>query len=213
MNNAILLLPILLIFNGEKGPVNPDDTVGNLTIFAYGDYVDVPNLNADAGEIGSYTGHVFLQFKNTSGSTLDVGHIPLTNNNSITISCWPDMNGYNHSGIWYNRESFDLNGWQTCSKASLTTTIDYTGLSALSSYLTTTSNNYYNLLSHNCAVASIQMWNGAVGNVASLALSSNIIPLYVRFDIQNKANYSSSFNYSTNTWCGYPNSNNTFVLY
>ncbi len=205
---TLLVLPLLLCgaSTEQKGQINPNTKVAEITIFAYHAIPSKSNV------IGALTGHCFIQVENITDSYLTVGCIGLYGYNSVTISCWPSMDSFNHDGIWFNRETYNQNGWQVLPNYSISTQITQTKLAYLTSYLNDSSNNYYDL-THTCANAAVEMWN----TVAPSSLELNPLipdsPLAVMLSIGLLSGSVYNASFTTGTYCGYVGTSSNYVPY
>lgn len=136
-----MAVPVMAAQNAE------DAIVGTLTLFAVNSGV-VGNFDAD-------TGHAFLLFTNTSGSTKQVGVYSVAAGNSVTIGTWPG--GSKHWGIWYNLECYvyHVEG-EFSNRVSLTMSVAQSQLATMNALIA--SNDEYNLITDNCVDFVLEIW-------------------------------------------------------
>lgn len=110
-------------------------------------------------------GHSFIVVRNFNAYSIRVGHYSVPAKKSVTVSVFD--NRKNHSGIWYNIESYAASEINNTQIAKLSKGITQNELNTLNTFLN--SNDYYNLFSHNCTSFSVGCWN----SVSPATLSAN----------------------------------------
>ncbi|MBQ9457081.1 MAG: hypothetical protein IJU64_01035 [Bacilli bacterium] len=224
MNLSAFALLIALPFSVAKGPVDPNPVVGVAKIFAFYEApMSVPPVDekAETNETrASLTGHCFIQIRNTSGSPMTVGHVVLSNSQSVTIGAWPatDFIDPDESGMWYNRESWDTYGWSSLESYSLSVPLRDLGLGVLNTYLSNSSHDVYWIPTFTCANFAVGSWNSLLHGSSqaythSLTNPSLGLPSQVKSEIGGISGYSVNASYSTASWSGYVNQSGNYVAW
>jgi hypothetical protein len=133
--------------------------------------VRIVSIPGSAGSVSSGSfGHSFLTFKNTSNSTITVGHMPVKPNQSVTIGTFGNRKA--HTGIWYNIEGYA--GIPSESYA-LVTGVTASELAIVNDVIN--ANDSWTL-TNNCSAFAVKVWNATPagnkvsgGNPAALANS------------------------------------------
>jgi hypothetical protein len=157
--------------------LNGNTIVGELTIYAWD--------GSGAGSSGgSGTGHVFLSFKNTYSTPLDVGVYCVGQNAEITIGTWP---GSLHGGIYYNLESllYYVNG-TISNTVSLTIEITANQLITINGIIE--DSNSYDLITNNCMDFALRIWNAVSTQQLSTGgmINMPIALYYLMMDLSNR---------------------------
>ena len=126
-----------------------------------------------SGSIGSagISGHSFIVVKNTSNSTITVGHMPVSAGDSVTVGTFGNRNA--HKGIWYNIEGYSKpKGASYGLQTGLT-------LNDLNTINTVINNNDNWTLTNNCSIFAKKVWNAvypskALTGTDPLTLSNSI---------------------------------------
>ncbi len=123
-----------------------DPIVGELTIFA---------SNDGGSSAINISGHAFLMFKNVSSSAIKIGGLTVAANKTITFGTWGNKS--QHTGIWYNLESYlVIQQGAYSNRVSLTTYISESQISSLNSLIS--SNDKWSL-TNNCSSFAVKIWN------------------------------------------------------
>lgn len=159
--------------------------VAILTVFA----------DSTGGSSGYVSGHAFITVKNVSGSSITIGKLSgIANNKTVSLGTWG--NKYEHTGLWYNLESYFVYNYGSWSnRKSVSYILTASELSDLNTYVTY--NDSWSYLSP-CSSFAAAAWNSAVDAGYSLSAGYPSTPANLKSDIM------SSFPYSYQTGASVP---------
>lgn len=170
-------------------------TVGTLTIFS---------SNDGGSSSWDTSGHAFISFKNSSSSSVTVGGLNVGSGHEITFGTWG--NQPQHTGIWYNLESyFANNAGAYGNRVSLSMSVTQNDINTVNSII---SKNDKWALTNNCSSFAVKVWNG----VSSTKLSAGTpdTPTSLMSSIKSKSGYQTGRSIGNTTPIGYV-SNGKFV--
>lgn len=125
-----------------------DPVVAEVTIFSTADPKGSSSLVNDSG-------HSFISVKNISSSTIGVGKMNVGLGYEITLGTWGNIK--QHTGVWYNIESYVMNNIGSYDYlVSLTTTITHSKLDLLNVAIVYTNGWSIGAL---CSPAAAKLWN------------------------------------------------------
>lgn len=173
-----------------------DPVVAEVTIFSStGNDDSFINLN----------GHAFISVKNISSSTITVGKMNVGPGLEITLGT--RGNAEQHTGMWYNVESYKINKLGSYpGRASLTTKITQSDLNLLNVAIVYT--NGWSIGAP-CSSAAVKLWN----TVSDIKLSDGTpsTPTSLRNSIMSKTGYQLNRPVQYTTPIGYVNLAGKFV--
>lgn len=170
-------------------------TVGTLTIFS---------SNDGGSSSWDTSGHAFIAFKNTSSSSVTVGGLNVGSGHEITFGTWGNKN--QHTGIWYNLESYFANNSSAYgNRVSLSMSVTQSNINTINNII---SNNDTWSLTNNCSSFAVKVWN----SVSSTSLSAGLpnTPTSLMSSIKSKSGYQTGRSIGNTTPIGYV-SNGSFV--
>lgn len=153
---SVVLLGALDVY--AQQPYSNAEFAVSLDIISY----NSPVLTSD----GSGNGHSFIVVHNFNSYAIQVGHMRVPSNESVTVSVFD--NRANHKGVWYNIEGYHASAIENASPARLSTGLSQEELNTLNSYIN--NYDYYSLASNNCSQFSKRCWNA----VSDVKLSGGI---------------------------------------
>ncbi|MDE6125113.1 MAG: hypothetical protein K2G22_07805, partial [Eubacterium sp.] len=132
---------------------------------------------AGSSGIAGLSGHSFIIVKNTSDSTITVGHMPVNAGDSVTIGTYGNRSA--HKGIWYNIESYcGLKG----TSYGLTSALTLNDLNAINKVIND-NDKWTNI--YNCSYFAKIVWN----TLFPTKTISGTDPLTLANSIKSKDNY------------------------
>ena len=179
----------------EAQSTDASSTVGTLTIFS---------ANDGGSSSWNTSRHSFIAFKNTSYSSIRVGGLNVGSGHEITIGTWGNKS--QHTGIWYNLESYFVNNTGAYSnRVSLSMSVTQSDINTINNII---SNNDKWSLTNNCTSFAIKVWN----NVSNAILSGGIpnTPTALMSSIKAKSAHQTGRSIRNTTPIGYV-SNGSFV--
>ena len=121
-------------------------TIGTLTIFS---------CNDGGSSSWNTSGHAWISFKNFTHPAVEFGGLNVAINSEVTIGTFGNMN--QHSGIWYNLESYAVNQMGAYSnRVSLSMNITRAQLEEINTIID--ENDTWALL-NNCSSFAVKIWN------------------------------------------------------
>ena len=193
--SVIMALSMSVSVFAAEAPPAASTTVGTLTIFSSN---DGGNSSWDT------SGHAFIAFKNSSSSSVTVGGLNVGAGHEITIGTWGNKS--QHTGIWYNLESYFANNNSAYgNRVSLSMSVTQSDIDTINSII---SKNDKWSLTNNCSWFAVKVWN----SVSSKTLSAGTpnTPTSLMSSIKSKTGYQTGRSISNATPIGYV-SNGSFV--
>ncbi len=162
-----------------------DSPVATVTVFADADQT------GSSGGSSNYYGHAFITVKNNSGSSISVGNLSgIQSNKTVSVGTWG--NKAEHTGLWYNLESYFVSQGSYSGRISVSYIMNSSELSTLNSMII---NGDYWSYTSNCSTFAQDAWNSVVDPAYELSAGWPIdTPAGLASDIQSVF-YG---NYSTN---------------
>lgn len=170
-------------------------TVGTLTIFS---------SNDGGSSSWDTSSHAFIAFKNSSSSSIRVGGLNVGAGHEITFGTWGNKS--QHTGIWYNLESYFANNASAYgNRVSLSMSVTQSNIDTINDII---SKNDKWSLTNNCSSFAVKVWN----SVSSKTLSAGIpnTPTSLMSSIKSKSGYQTGRSIGNTTPIGYV-SNGSFV--
>ncbi len=157
--------------------------IATVTVFSDSDQT------GSSGGSSNYYGHAFITVKNNSGSNISVGKLSgIQPNKTVSVGTWGNKS--EHTGLWYDLESYFVNQGAYSGRVSASYIMNSSELSTLNS--TITNGDYWSLLS-NCSTFAKNAWNSVVPSSYDLSAGYPNTPASLASSIQSVFP-----NYSTN---------------
>lgn len=114
--------------------------------------------SASSSSNGLNFGHTFLAIRNTTLSSITVGHKTIISGQYVTFGIWNGSNNRN-VGLWYNLEIWRIQNLSEMNgRASIDYFITFQQLELINEVLTNPSTDYWSIF-FNCADFSVNLWN------------------------------------------------------
>ncbi len=176
-----------------------DPVVGELTIFS----ASTPGYEGSSGL--NTSGHAFVSFKNTTDNTIKIGGMNVGPGFEITMGTWGNLE--QHTGTWYNYESYRINvKGDYSNRASVTTDVKESQLWLLNSTIDYNDTWAY---TRNCTAFAIAVWNSVSSDSFSVKLIST--PDDLRNEIMERSGYETGREVQYTAPIGYLNWFRNFV--
>lgn len=151
------------------------------------------------------SGHAFLLFRNISSSKIKIGGLNVNIGDDITFGTWGNKS--QHTGIWYNLESYFVNEQNAyTNRVSLSVNVTSSDIEKINTYIS--ENDKWSVFS-NCSSFAVGVWN--MISSTKLSAGSPNTPTSLRGSIMKQSNYELGRRIAYTIPVGYVNSDGAFV--
>lgn len=140
-------------------------------------------------------GHAFISIRNNSMISLSGGYMPIKPLEEITIGNWGNLS--QHSGVWYNLESYRAN--EFTSNVTVSCTFGIASLGSVNTYIINQNDGWS--ISNNCATFAAGVWSIVSNDSLNVGFFSPVADLYA--SVSSKSYCVDDLSVPSNSTVGY----------